>query len=148
MLSNSRGVPIICILFLDRARFGIRDFKYWKSFPSNLKFRNFEMGTNGKEISCERFPKNPEEKTKSAKRTIQTKIPLRRKFNFKTIISGKKFPKIWITSQDCPRALSIGLKFPKSWYGNFRRKFPENPEIVEIPRSEPGVQPKLLEIPG
>ena len=49
---------------------------------------------------------------KSAKRTIQTKIPLRRKFNFITIIPSKKFPKIWITSQGCPWALSIRpLKF-------------------------------------
>ena len=94
------------------------------------------MGTNGNEISCERKEKSGR-KTKSAKRTIQTKIPLRRKFNFITIISGKKFPKIWITSQGCPWALSIRPKFPTSWYGNFRRKFPENPEIVEIPRSEP-----------
>ena len=42
-----------------------------------------------------------------------------------------------MTSQGCPWALSIQPKFPTSWYGNFRRKFPENPEIVEIPRSEP-----------
>ena len=27
MLSDSRGVPITCILFLDLAHFGIRDFK-------------------------------------------------------------------------------------------------------------------------
>ena len=57
--------------------------------------------------------------------------------NFTTIIPGKKFQKIWIASQGCPWALSIRPKFSKSWYGNFRRKCPENPEIVEIPRSEP-----------
>ena len=55
------------------------------------------MGANGKEISCERFPKNPEkQKTKSAKQTIQTKIRMRRKFNLRTIIPGKKFLKIWM----------------------------------------------------
>ena len=53
------------------------------------------MGTNGKEISCEHFPKNPE-KNEIAKQAIETKMPLRRKFNFRTIISDKKFPKIWI----------------------------------------------------
>ena len=89
------------------------------------------MGTNGKEISCER------KKTKFAKRAIQTKIPLKRKFDFRIIIPGKKFPKIWITSRGCPCALFIGPKFPKSWYGNYRRKFPENLEIVEFPKSEP-----------
>ena len=48
------------------------------------------MGTNGKEISSERFPKKSRRKTKSAKWIIQTKIPVRRKFNFITIIPGKK----------------------------------------------------------
>ena len=94
------------------------------------------MGTNGKEISCERFPKTPEEKRNPRSEPFKTKIPLRRKFNF-ILYSCKKFPKIQITSQGCPWALSIRPKFPKSWYGNFRRKFPENLEIVEISRSEP-----------
>ena len=87
-----------------------------------------------------KFPVNVFQKIRKkifAKRTIQTKIPLRRKFNFRAIIPGKKFPKIWITSRGCPCALSIGPKFPKSWYGNFRSKIPENPEIVEFPKSEP-----------
>ena len=71
-------------------------------------------------------------KTKFAKRTIQTKIPLRRKFNLRTIIPGKRFPKLWITSRGCPCALSIGPKFLKSWYGNYGSKIPENPEMLNF----------------
>ena len=71
-------------------------------------------------------------KNRFAKRANQTKIPLRRKFNFRTIIPGKKFPKIWITSQGCPCVLSIEPKFPKSWYENFRRRIPKKWKLLNF----------------
>ena len=43
-------------------------------------------------------------------------------FNFITIIPDKKFPKIWITSQGCPWALSIRTQISEIMVRKFAEK--------------------------
>ena len=100
MLSDSRGVSIICVLFLASV-LGISSSR--RVFHPTSNSENLEMGTNGNEISFQRFPKYPEEKPEKLNPQSE---PFKPNFNnFRTIIPGKKFPEIWITSRGCPWAL-------------------------------------------
>ena len=130
-LRNQHGVNNYCVLFRVKAKnqnnnvqqralssFITIPFYLFCLHPTSNS-ENLEMGANGNEISYERFPKSW-----NRKRNLQSE-PFKPKSYWggnwtllRTIIPGKKFPKLWITSRGCPCALSIGPKFPISWYGN------------------------------
>ena len=94
-MCDSRGTPIICIVFLDLALLSVSSTR--RAFHPVSNSENLEMGTNGKDISCERFPK------KSGKIQNPQSEPFKPKFKeeiqIRTIITGKILPKKWKNSR-------------------------------------------------
>ena len=82
------------------------------------------------DISCEWNPKISIISESASKRVHSKRIP---KFS-------KTFPGIFTVPFNKiadRRSRNFWSNGKRPWYGNFRRKIPENPEIVEFPRSEP-----------
>ena len=92
------------------------------------------MGTNGREISCERFPKNPEE------RQNPQSEPLKPKFHSTQIseIMVRKFPEkisrksgsCWEENHSTESSRNSGMKI--EWNGNFQEIGSSFSEILQI----------------
>ena len=82
------------------------------------------------DISCEWNPKISIISESASKRVHSKRIP---KFS-KTFAGIFTVPFNKISDR---KSLNFWSNGKRPWYGNFRRKIPENPELVEFPRSEP-----------